>query len=41
MHPVFAYSVNVMAASLPLWRVTKERQGLMQKRYAQKPKSPV
>lgn len=42
MHPVFVYRyVNVVVASLPLWLVTKETQGLMQKRYAQKPKNPV
>ncbi len=42
MHPVFLYrSVNVVMASLSLWRMDKERQGLVQKWYAQKPKSPV
>ena len=45
MHPVFVYRyLNVAVTSLlrlQQWRMTVEMRSLMQKRYAQKPKSPV
>ena len=45
MYPVFLYRyLNVAVASLlrlQQWRMTVEMCSLMQKRYAQKPKSPV